>query len=402
MTVVELDVLAWRLFEESNDAIFLFDADRETIWQANPAAQRLSGLPWRELRGKRIDELFSGQRRGRMTELLTAVRETGLFHSQEDYFLLCEDAGPRAVNLSVSRVHTPTGALGLVVARDVSERKSAEQNLKRFNDELERQVTEKTLELCRANQSLEDRAGQRAAELEQKNNELTAFVHSVSHDLRAPLRAMEGMAQALAEDHAGQIDPDGRKYIAHIIDSTRHMDILIDDLLVYSRLGIDELRPQIVSLDDAIERAREQLQQQLVQRKADIRIESPMPLVRAHRTTLVQIVANLVSNAIKFVDSGTTPRVTLTSELKGEDRVRVWISDNGIGIAEKDRERIFSVLERLHAAETFPGTGIGLAIVARGCERIDGACGVESAVGRGSRFWFEIPLAETADQQQVS
>ena len=118
----------------------------------------------------------------------------------------------------------------------------------------------------------------------------------------------------------------------------------------------------------------------------------PLPTVLGHGTTLAQVFANLVGNAVKFVPAGRVPEVVIRAQPNG-DRVRVWVEDNGIGIAPEHHERIFRVFERLHRAEDYPGTGIGLAIVRKGVERMGGAVGLESALGSGSKFWIELPRA---------
>jgi signal transduction histidine kinase len=123
-----------------------------------------------------------------------------------------------------------------------------------------------------------------------------------------------------------------------------------------------------------------------------VNLPGSLPRIKGHPTTLVQVVANLLGNAVKFVPPGMTPRVRVWAEERGE-RMRLWVEDNGIGIAPEHQERIFRVFERLHRRESYPGTGIGLAIVRKGMERMGGGCGVESAPGQGSRFWVDLPRA---------
>lgn len=234
---------------------------------------------------------------------------------------------------------------------------------------------------------LERQVGLRTAELEAANSELESFAYSVSHDLRAPLRAVHGFADALAEDYHDQFDAEGREYLAALSASADRMDRLIEDLLAYSRLSRVELSPQPVQLEAAVAEA-------LMFLPADVRsyvaVEKPLPSVLGHRPTLVQVLLNLLGNAVKFVPPEVTPSICLRSELRG-DWARVWVEDNGIGIELEHQERIFRVFERLHGVEAYPGTGIGLAIVRRGLERMGGRSGVESEPGHGSRFWIELP-----------
>ncbi len=227
-------------------------------------------------------------------------------------------------------------------------------------------------------------------QLADANHELETFSYSVSHDLRAPLRAMQGFAQALLEDYGGRLDSTGQHYAGRIVSAAERMDLLIQDLLAYSRLGRLALDLAPVELDAVVRDALALQDAELKERRARVNVDTPLPRVRAHAATLRQVVANLVSNAAKFVATGTEPRVRVRAE-EHDDRVRLWVEDNGIGVAPEHHERVFRVFERLHGIESYPGTGIGLAIVRKGMERMGGRSGVESEPGRGSRFWIEFP-----------
>ncbi len=236
---------------------------------------------------------------------------------------------------------------------------------------------------------LEQRVAERTADLEAINHELEAFSYSVSHDLRAPLRAMQGFAQALEEDYGTKLGSTGLDYIHRIVTSARRMDTLIQDLLAYSQLSRTEMQLKPVSLAAAVKEALAQLSGEIGQSEAQITVDSSLPEVMGHAPTLTQVISNLLGNAIKFVPVGTRPNVRVWSEERGE-RVRLWVEDNGIGISPEHQERIFRVFERLHGVETYPGTGIGLAIVRKGAERMGGTAGMESTHGQGSRFWVEL------------
>jgi signal transduction histidine kinase len=229
------------------------------------------------------------------------------------------------------------------------------------------------------------------------NEQLEAFSYSVAHDLRAPLRGMQGFAAALLEDYADQLDADGQEYARRMDAAAAHMDLLIADLLAYSCLSRAAIAVQSVALDAAVASALAQVEQELRQRQAQVHVASELPRVMAHHATLVQVAANLLTNAAKFMAPDTRPEVVVWAEACGP-WTRLWVADNGIGIAPEHREHIFGVFERLHGVETYPGTGIGLAIVRKGMERLGGRVGLESTVGRGSRFWIELPTAgkETA------
>lgn len=265
---------------------------------------------------------------------------------------------------------------------------------------------------------LEQQVAERTKKLEESNTELEAFSYSVSHDLRAPLRTMQGFTQALLEDYGDKLNSIGQEYAHYIIESALQMDTLISDLLAYSRLSREEIRIQPIDLSRTISDALSQLDAQLQERQTVVTVENPLPQVMAHRTTLVQVLTNLLGNALKFVEPDVQPQVRVwvqemprggqgeisstdieaTASLSSnspEEWVRLWIEDNGIGIAPEYQERIFRVFERLHGIETYPGTGIGLAIVRKGMERMGGRVGVESQPGRGSRFWIELPAAKS-------
>jgi len=268
----------------------------------------------------------------------------------------------------------------LIVSHDITNRKEAEEALRRSEEQLRE-----------LNASLDRRVAEQTAELRDSNAELSAFAHTVSHDLRAPLRAMEGFAAALSEDYGDKLDQDGHDFIQHIIDSANRMDTLVNDLLSYSRLGRAELRVGRVDLQAIVDEALHQLAADIKTCQADIEIIGKLPIVMGHKATLVQVAANLISNGIKFVPAGVPPQLRIWSEQRPDGMIRLWIEDHGIGIDDAYQTRVFQVFERLHGIESYPGTGIGLAIVARVCERLGGRCGVESKVGQGSRFWVEFP-----------
>jgi PAS domain S-box-containing protein len=295
------------------------------------------------------------------------------------------DTGERRYYLNnAAPVRNASGTIiaGVVAELDITERLEAEAEVRRLNRDLEQRVEERT---------------RRLAEV---NSELQAFAYSVSHDLRAPLRAMQGFGQALTEDYGEQLDELGRNYLGRIVAGAKQMDVLILDLLAFSRLSREEVVLGPVSLDSAIDAALSQANGPLRERNANVEVVRPAPIVSAHAPVLIQVLANLISNAVKFVAAGTTPKVRLRPENRGQ-RVRLWVEDNGIGIADEHQKRIFEVFQRLHSAAEYPGTGIGLAIVRKGVERLGGTAGVESTLGEGSRFWIELPQAEEHAEHQT-
>lgn len=231
---------------------------------------------------------------------------------------------------------------------------------------------------------------QQANRTQEISAEMDAFTYSVSHDLRAPLRAIRGFSQAVTEDYGSRLDEAGRDYLVRMAHAADHAEQLIQDLLQYSRLGRAALTLEPVRLDAAVRQALEGLAFEIQAAGASVDVRKPLPQVLAHPPTLQQILACLLSNALKFVAPGVKPRIEVWAASGGRG-VRLWVRDNGIGIASAHFQRIFKVFERLHGAETYPGTGMGLAIVAKGAARMGGTAGIDSMLGKGSKFWIELP-----------
>ncbi|MBW4563312.1 MAG: PAS domain S-box protein [Mojavia pulchra JT2-VF2] len=258
------------------------------------------------------------------------------------------------------------------VIKDISDRKAAEMAVRHLNETLEQRVQERTAQLAEVNQ------------------ELKRFAYTVSHDLRSPLRGIRGLIEALVEDYGDRLDDLGQEYARHIADSAQRMDQLIQDLLAYSRLSQTEIQLQAVDLTIVMQEVLVQLEPERQAKQAEITVAFPLPQVIGQRTILTQVLLNLLTNALKYVNPDVKPQVRVWAE-KREDWIRLWIADNGIGIELEFQERIFGVFERLHAADTYSGTGVGLAIVQKGIERLGGRVGVESSLGQGSQFWIELP-----------
>jgi PAS domain S-box-containing protein len=277
-----------------------------------------------------------------------------------------------------------TGATVLGLNWDITARKDAEEALRAANERL-RQLTAE----------LEARVAARTEALSDANTALQAFAHSVAHDLRAPLRNMHGFATAILEDEGDRLSDQGRVYAQRMTQSASRLDTLIQDLLNFSRLSRAELVPGPVSLKNVVERAVSDLQPEIVARRASVQVVTPLPDVQAHAPTLGQVLLNLLGNALKFVADGKAPVIRIYAE-RIEGRVRLTVEDNGIGIPPAHRARIFQVFERLHGHEQYPGTGIGLAIVKKGVERMRGEVTVDSAPGGGTRFVVDLPAVMPA------
>lgn len=236
---------------------------------------------------------------------------------------------------------------------------------------------------------LERLVAERTARLRETVTELESFSYSISHDLRAPLRAMTGFGELLAEECGERIGATGRDYLRRIVAAARRMDRLTQDVLVYSRVSRTELPLVPVDLGALVEGVVE-MYPQFHDSQAGVRVRGPLPRVLGNEAALMQCVSNLLSNAVKFVAPGARPEVEVTAETGG-GRARLYVRDNGVGIAPEARGRIFGIFERFHSG--YEGTGVGLAVVRRAMERMGGAVTFDSEPGRGSRFCLELPLA---------
>jgi signal transduction histidine kinase len=226
------------------------------------------------------------------------------------------------------------------------------------------------------------------AELREANESMQIFSHSLSHDLRGPLRGIAGFAHLLKKDHYEKLDRQGQDYLERILTSGSQMDKMIADVLAYSHTTNSEWPMETVELAPLVH--------QLIEgfppgQRQCFHIVSELPAVQGNATLLIQSLENLLSNAIRFVPGERTPQVTIRG-MQEDSKVTIFVEDNGIGVEPKDQKRIFQIFERAAPAD-YKGTGIGLAVVAKAAERMGGNVGVESEVGQGSRFWIRLPGA---------
>ncbi len=256
---------------------------------------------------------------------------------------------------------------------DITERKAAEEAIMNLNAQLEQRVA------------------QRTAELEQSNKDLEAFAYSVSHDLRAPLRIISGYAEILTEDRGQSMPDDQRLCLSRIVDGTRKMNRLIDDLLQFSRLGQQPLKLQPTDLGRVIDDVLAELERETQNRRIDWD-RPPLPLVECDPGLMRQVLSNLLSNALKY----SRPRDPAVIEIRGERSDGFWlyrVRDNGVGFDSGSSTRLFGVFQRLHSAQEFEGNGVGLAIAARIIRRHGGRIWAESKPNEGATFFFTLPAA---------
>jgi PAS domain S-box-containing protein len=255
----------------------------------------------------------------------------------------------------------------------------------------EQALHEAQAELRKHAEQLEQTVAERTARLSETVQELEAFSYSIAHDMRAPLRGMQGFANVLREEYKGQLDDRALDYINRIVGSAARLDLLITDILNYSRIVRQDLKIEPVDVEKLLLEIIHSYPN-LQPPKADIRICASLPGLWGNAAALTQVFSNLLGNAVKFVPAGTVPRVEIKVE-REKEWARLWFEDNGIGIEKKAQERIFHMFQRLNRQDLYEGTGIGLAIVRKAMERMGGRVGVESEPGKGSRFWIELKRA---------
>jgi PAS domain S-box-containing protein len=237
---------------------------------------------------------------------------------------------------------------------------------------------------------LEKRVAQRTAQLESANKDLESFSYSVSHDLRAPLRAINGFAAIVARRHRADLNEEGQHYVDNIVLASERMGHLIDDLLQYSRLGRSSVRRERVPLREVFDPLASDLATHLAEIGGTLNIAADLPAVMGDRTLLSQVFANLLENAITYRQPDVPVQVTISCQIEDKDIV-VCVGDNGIGIPSEYYEKIFNIFQRLHSDDEYPGTGIGLSTVKKSVKLLGGRVWVESVVGKGSKFFVKLP-----------
>ncbi|MFQ5536967.1 MAG: ATP-binding protein [Gemmatimonadota bacterium] len=238
-------------------------------------------------------------------------------------------------------------------------------------------------------------AERRTRELQDAVQELESFTYSVSHDLRTHLVTIGGFASMLEGDYAEVLDDRGRDFLQRIVTASRRMDSFVQDLLNYSRVSRAEVRPEKLDLDKVMEDVLAGLRGIIQESGAVVEVDRDLPVVLTDLTLLERVLENLISNAIKFQPEGQTAHVHVSADLE-DHRVRIKVRDNGIGIRGDAVERAFRAFERLEPGR-YPGTGVGLSIVAKAVERMGGEVGVRSTPGAGSTFWVLVPAAPLSE-----
>ena len=372
------------LLDLTHDTVFVRDMnDVITYW--NRGAEELYGWTSQEALGQITHELTRTIFPEPLNEINTTVLRTGrwegeLIHTTRD--------GSRVVvasrwSLQWDERGNPTAILE--TNNNITERKQAEEAVRRSRDELEIKVKERTAELGKMN-----------VDLQSVNKELEAFAYSVSHDLRAPVRHIAGFTELLQKHAEPVLDDKSWHHISMILDSAKRMGTLVDDLLAFSRIGRAETQKTTVHLEQLIKGVIGEVAPDAQGRNIAWRIGT-LPICYGDPSMLRLVFANLVTNAVKFTRTREQAEIEIDSLNHTPDEVVVFVKDNGVGFDMKYKDKLFGVFQRLHSQEAFEGTGIGLATVQRIVQAHGGRVWAEASVNNGATFYVVLPKAGKAN-----
>jgi PAS domain S-box-containing protein len=383
------EALKAAMLQSSLDGIITID-HHGTVIEANPAVERIFGYTPEHMLGKEMASLIiPPSLRERHRQGLAHYLATGegpVLGKRIELTAMRNDGTEFPVEVAILPIRAPGPAMFTGYVRDITARKQAEEALQRLNAELEARVAERTAELNRVNEELQRTVN----ELTRSNADLEQFAYVSSHDLQEPLRMVTSYVQLLERRYKDKLDDAGRQYMAFAVDGAERMKALISDLLTYAKVGGHKKDFALVDCAAVLSESFSNLRTLIKESRATI-TNDPLPTVWGNRTELIQLFQNLVNNAIKY-RSDAPPRIHIGVAKKTEFLFSV--SDNGIGIDPRYFNRIFVIFQRLHDRGAYPGTGIGLALCKKIVEHHGGKLWVTSEPGRGSTFYFTIPVRE--------
>jgi PAS domain S-box-containing protein len=361
-----------QVFDHSSDCIFLLDVTDDHRFKfvgANAANQIVLGKSASELVGRYVEEVTPELSDHVITHYRQCLEAGEAINYEEELNL---SVGKRFFDTTLIPVRDEGNHIYRIIgiARDITQRKRADEALRTLNV------------------SLEERVAERTKALEETNQELQAFSYSVSHDLRAPLRSIDGFSKILLEDYKDKLDDEGKEHLKIVCEASQRMGQLIDHMLMLSRLTLSEIRREQIDLADLAQAVAVDLQCSYPDRKIDFEIEKDLS-VNSDPDLLKIVLENIFGNALKFTGRQNKPLIQM-GKTERDGGTAYFVRDNGVGFDSKHADKIFAVFHRLHSNDQFPGDGVGLATVQRIIRRLGGKVWAEGEVGKGATFYFTI------------